>query len=479
MIAKTMSLRGTMGKESFARATRRMLSVALALGLALTFPGCAAGKSDSSPEERADLVVYLLEGRDTATQGIANVESSLRQLAATFEDAEGLSVEVRVGIPADSGVTADDAQRALNASLLAGDGPDVIVLDGLPLDRMAQQGMLLNLADARDLLLGSDSFYENILFGLGDASDYAVPTSFSLPVIEGSENLLDRFTTASDLVELVAVDPSAAEALGVDSGLSDLLAASYPAIVSHGTLDRRALSAFLENADTLLKAAQANYDRCQIALGEGGGDYDAIEYGIDALTTTASSASFSTCALFLDDATKLQIGSVDSWEVFGHLYLNQEETPYPCQFRPFRETNATAFTPLGILGVSATSEHPEESKRFIAHALAAEAQKNVQGIGIPVNETACDEFTRLWDGGYSILFAEEDGTTTEYRRDPLSPSEIEHCKELIASADTASLPDRVVVEAMADALRDYSGGNASLEETADAAAQKIDLYLKQ
>ena len=199
---------------------------------------------------------------------------------------------MRVGIPADSGVTADDAQRALNASLLAGDGPDVIVLDGLPLDRMAQQGMLLNLADARDLLLGSDSFYENILFGLGDASDYAVPTSFSLPVIEGSENLLDRFTTASDLVELVAVDPSAAEALGVDSGLSDLLAASYPAIVSHGTLDRRALSAFLENADTLLKAAQANYDRCQIALGEGGGDYDAVEYGIDALTTTAHQQVF-------------------------------------------------------------------------------------------------------------------------------------------------------------------------------------------
>lgn len=224
-----------MTETGFARTMKKVLAVALALGLAFTSLGCTAGENDSSASERADLVVYLLEGRDTATQGIANVESSLRQIAATFEDAEGLSVEVRVGIPADSGVTADDAQRALNASLLAGDGPDVIVLDGLPLDRMAQQGTLLNLAGARDLLLGSDSFYENILFGLDDASDYAVPTSFSLPVIEGSENLLDRFTTVSDLVRLVATDPSAAEALGVDSGLSELLATSYPTIVSHGT----------------------------------------------------------------------------------------------------------------------------------------------------------------------------------------------------------------------------------------------------
>ena len=468
-----------MTETGFARTMKKVLAVALALGLAFTSLGCTAGENDSSASERADLVVYLLEGRDTATQGIANVESSLRQIAATFEDAEGLSVEVRVGIPADSGVTADDAQRALNASLLAGDGPDVIVLDGLPLDRMAQQGTLLNLAGARDLLLGSDSFYENILFGLDDASDYAVPTSFSLPVIEGSENLLDRFTTVSDLVRLVATDPSAAEALGVDSGLSELLATSYPTSVSHGTLDRSALSNFLENADVLLKTAQANYDRRQTSLDKGSSEYDAIEYGINTLTTTTSSASFSTCALFLDDATKLQIGSVDSWEVFGHLYLNQDEAPYPCQFHPFRETDATTFTPLGILGISATSKHPEEAKRFIAHALSTEAQKNVQGIGIPVNETACDEFTRLWDGGYSIMFAEQDGATTEYRRDALSPSEIERCKELIASADVASLPDRMVVEAIADALRDYSGGNASLEEATDAAAQKIGLYLKQ
>lgn len=170
-----------MTETGFARTMKKVLAVALALGLAFTSLGCTAGENDSSASERADLVVYLLEGRDTATQGIANVESSLRQIAATFEDAEGLSVEVRVGIPADSGVTADDAQRALNASLLAGDGPDVIVLDGLPLDRMAQQGTLLNLAGARDLLLGSDSFYENILFGLDDASDYAVPTSVLAP----------------------------------------------------------------------------------------------------------------------------------------------------------------------------------------------------------------------------------------------------------------------------------------------------------
>lgn len=108
-----------MTETGFARTMKKVLAVALALGLAFTSLGCTAGENDSSASERADLVVYLLEGRDTATQGIANVESSLRQIAATFEDAEGLSVEVRVGIPADSGVTADDAQRALNASLLA------------------------------------------------------------------------------------------------------------------------------------------------------------------------------------------------------------------------------------------------------------------------------------------------------------------------------------------------------------------------
>ena len=40
-----------------------------------------------------------------------------------------VAVEVQVGIPAGSGLSADDALRALNASLLAGTGPDLLVLD--------------------------------------------------------------------------------------------------------------------------------------------------------------------------------------------------------------------------------------------------------------------------------------------------------------------------------------------------------------
>ena len=43
-------------------------------------------------------------------------------------------VRYEVGMDGEDGVTKEDAIRKLNTRILAGDGPDVIILDGLPVD---------------------------------------------------------------------------------------------------------------------------------------------------------------------------------------------------------------------------------------------------------------------------------------------------------------------------------------------------------
>lgn len=449
--------------------------VCLLLILCMSSPLASCRTADSVKDEEkppADLTVYVLEGRDAATQGISNVESSVRQSAATFEDETGLTVEVSTGIPANSGVTADDAQRALNASILAGEGPDVIVLDGLPIERMAAQGMLLDLSSTQEQLTDEGAPYENILAGLGPASPYAIPSSFSLSVIAGDQGLLNGFESLEELAQLISTDASYAQAIGVNGSLHELFVAFYPRFIHDNSLDKEALASFLQSARTMLDAAQANYDQRFPDA-----PWDLVDSSITNITRPSS--GFSSCDLFLDEGTRIQLSSLDSWSSFGSLYLNKDHASYPFAFRSCREGESVAFVPLGMLGINASSPKREEAERFIAHTLSTQAQKNIQGLGIPLSETACDELTDSWDGGYSIGFTNEDGSTEDYSRGPLTPDEVAFCKELIASADTAALPDRVVTEAVAASLKDYCRDALTLDEATSHAAQKIDLYLKQ
>ncbi len=46
-----------------------------------------------------------------------------------------------------NGVTANDAVKNLNTQLLAGKGPDMILLNGMPADAYIEKGILMDLSD--------------------------------------------------------------------------------------------------------------------------------------------------------------------------------------------------------------------------------------------------------------------------------------------------------------------------------------------
>ena len=85
----------------------------------------------------------------------------LREAVSTFL-AENQDVEIEIEYGEDSlesGLTEEDIIRALNVRIAAGDGPDVLVLDGLPVEAYIAQGLLVNLEGQLDL----SGCYENIV----------------------------------------------------------------------------------------------------------------------------------------------------------------------------------------------------------------------------------------------------------------------------------------------------------------------------
>ena len=140
---------------------------------------------------------------------------------------------------------------------MAGKGPDVIFLDGMPVQNYLQKGLLTEIGDLVKEVEDSDGLFENILSAYKtDEGYYAVPTRFVLPILDADKESLSSVHDLASLAD--AVDKLRKEHPDQKSvtGLTDaasLLKALYPAnspawFQTDGTLKQDALSEFLQQA---------------------------------------------------------------------------------------------------------------------------------------------------------------------------------------------------------------------------------------
>lgn len=462
---------------------RWRIIVACLLAAMLALGGCGAPantpSSSTAGAGSTTLTVYVLQGFDPQETGVSSSEYLLRQAGALFEERHpGATVNVTVGIPANGGLTAEDAIRALNAELAAGEGPDVLVLDGLPLERLAAQDRLQDVTALKDGL-DNDTYFANIVQAAGGS--HAVPVSFSVPIVAGSTTLISQAKTASYLAALIAEDPAFADALASSTGGQELLAAFYPLLIENGTPNKEALVSFLTSTKAVLFAASKRWHALNPES-----NIDTVELALQSLSRPAI-GGFSSCDLFLEEGTALTLGSLGSAVDYAYLLLEEEQAPQPCTHKPLVEGTAPVFTPRTLLGINAATAQPGLAEEFVTFMLSDEVQENLlgagMGAGIPVSKNAFTELNGDADC-YSVSFVDEDtaskgeGSGTDYTRGPLSAEEMAACVRLIESATTPVVYDQVVADALTEALRRCCNGTATVEEAAEEAARVIILRLE-
>ena len=86
------------------------------------------------------------------------------------------------------GASAEDALRTLNTELVAGKGPDVLILDGMPLQSFIDKGVLAELSQ----VISADGLIPQVVDPMRtDGKLYAVPTRFTVPVLMGKPETLE------------------------------------------------------------------------------------------------------------------------------------------------------------------------------------------------------------------------------------------------------------------------------------------------
>lgn len=195
----------------------------------------------SMPEEC--LKVYSLED----SYGIRTA-ISIYQIANP-----NVRVEYEVGRGEDNGVTREDALKKLNTRIVAGEGPDVLLMDGLPVDSYIEKGLLLGLNEFLEGVFKEEEFFENLVRAFAhEGSVYMVPMQAGFPVMLGRAGYVSGMKNLSDVadeVEKMREDYPEKDILGIcsEKALMKIFSiSSEPAWKKeNGEIDEDAVAEFL------------------------------------------------------------------------------------------------------------------------------------------------------------------------------------------------------------------------------------------
>lgn len=112
-------------------------------------------------------------------------------------------VRYETGMDGDHAVSKEDALKNLNTRLLAGDVPDVIVLDNMDIEQYADKGVLKELDSVLQPYLDDGILYRNIVEGMRMTDKnkiYSVPMMVYLPLWLGEEMYLAGEDSLEDII---------------------------------------------------------------------------------------------------------------------------------------------------------------------------------------------------------------------------------------------------------------------------------------
>ena len=411
-----------------------------------------------------ELIVYSLFENSTVRQAISLFQSENPHLL----------VQLEIGIETDDDVTTvSDAISALNTRMLAGSGPDVLILNGLPHEAYIANGILLELSAFLQELKGEYDFFDNILTSLENNGEiHMVPTAFMALLTAGPEEVLGEMMELANLANLV--DRLRQEDGDVETilGLHDekqilrlLIHYVYPRLLAaDGTVSEGVLREFLASAREIYEANL------------GGTTIDTPEFppGSRLYLLANAEPSIGVGAMnILDGKQRLSMGAVDN--VFG---MNMIFSILPEVGWQYRMRNV--FIPDNVVGINAMGNHLAESKAFLGHLLSSEVQASSHFHGIPVNRDGFQpRYEEAGVGIGSIGVMREDGSMMSIDLYGASVEQLDRFVAEIDQLDTPSMVNRIIMDAILSEAVLFLDGQQSLEEAVERILASVNLFLAE
>lgn len=427
------------------------------------------------PQER--LKVYSLRSNNTIRQAVTDYQARYPEIY----------VEYRIGIEDGSAVTGEDAIKKLNTEIMAGEGPDVLILDNLPMDSYIEKGMLLDLSPVVDSLGGEDALFENLVDAFRREDKlYAVPCEIGIPILAGDSAYMPEeknLEGIADVVEKLGQDRPGKNLLDICSEkgvlkMFTMISAPYWT-TDEGEVDAEAVRDFFVQTKRIYEAQMKGVSEQDIrSYAENmewlteyfGFDYEEsgyARYGLDYMTYAQGRQQMIIGTILgnYDFAAALSCGRMEGQEESKVALMDED-----------------IFWPQTIAAVSAASADREQAEAFLRLLLGTENQSNLYN-GLPVNIRAFHQIQEEdVEGGepYStVSMMDEDGTVTELVIYWLDEGQRAMSEAWIRAMRTPYIEDERLEQIVCEEGVRYLQGAQDLEGAVNAVKDRAALYMAE
>ncbi|MCD8355792.1 MAG: hypothetical protein LUE11_04390 [Clostridia bacterium] len=419
--------------------------------------------ANASAVPEKELSVYALE--DSAL---------LRQAVTIFQkNNPDIYVKLEIGTSGEDGVTAEDALKVLNTNIMAGKGPDVLILDGMPIDSYIEKNILEDISDIVDEVDKEDGLFDNIkaAYRQDDGKQYTMPMRFYTSIVTGDAesvaagSSLKKLADRAESLKKQGNTPYVLMPRRTDDLLIELYcmdSASWKK--EDGTVDTDKLKEYLTQAKRL---------------------HDVDEFSKELIPETSywGEAQMYGSAENIGNLmgmTQIGFGTFAGISQMQMLYSVQAQNGNT--FGLMDTDSAKSFAPYLLTGVVSGGD-TDTAKQFVKALLGKEANSGAEN-GFSVNraayEAACKDDMAETDQSISSSIHGGDG---EQRVDvdilPLTQENIDSCTAMLESLTEPSMTDRVVQNLVLEQGQKYLDGTQDLDTTVKEIQKKINLYLSE
>lgn len=420
---------------------------------------------EASVTPNTELRIFSLHGNKTIRQAIGMFQRENPDVKLTYE----------VGVTEDNQSSAD-AIRTFHTKLLTGDGPDIIVLDGLPVNSYIEKGILADLtASQSETVTG---LLPNVAASFQKETGlYALPCRFTVLMAALGPDGPGKGTTLEQLTAWLEQQPDSSLYCSIPSILlrtfAPLLAPDW--FQEDGSVSREG---FLESLALLERLSKQ----------KGARDY---AYTYDDDREPVLDLEFGAVG-FAGKGVTVDLGSLTKIRSAAAVSAALDQLGGG-SFFPLAGEKGTVFTPAAILSINAATKQPELAGKFISFALSPEVLSYDLEDGLASNRTALlksmeSPFPEDAEGAtyYTMSIMSVDGEGQEefvpYELRAPWPSDETFLPNLAANLEevkTPSIVDEALLEIAMEKVNGYFNGNGTLEEEADEFAKKAGLYLAE
>lgn len=389
--------------------------------------------------------------------------ATVRQAIGEFQRANpSVRVNLRVGMSEDSSVTVEDIVRTLNTEILAGKGPDLLLLDGLPVDDYIEKGVLRDLTSLTDEIRGESNLFENLLGAYSyDGKIYGLASKFTLPVMVGESDALGGLDSLETLVERTKASGDkpfllAPDDLYIEPGcmINRLLAPLGRNMIADGKLDVDALERYLTSSlelDSAVKAYTPENDSLSETV------YALVTMGGAGLgSETMDNSSMEIAA----GKARMYIGTLAG---VNSLVFTASNLDGSGDMELASLFHMDMYTPLGAVGILSGSKQTELAESFIKLLMSRKVQDVYLYDGFSVNADSFDAIIDQTLNGENIFNAKDD----------LGFSELAH------RLSTPIRSDAVLADAVAEVAPSVVSGGTAPSDAAHSIADSLRLYLAE